>query len=320
MPWLTALSDTFIALTSQFPSFMLSQLSVTTETITEQVDVNPSHLKVPNSGLRPRKNSNSSYATSSTASSDASSLMDRLSLVSSATSIESSTSWGSTVCGDSALDAADPEKEDLSMTDIAHRSKRQLFLQEMFVTRRSCHYGCHCQCHEEPAAKPRRSFRGSRGGSKNNKPTCTDAACMGNETLEIATEEYSNSFRKVLSNMMSAKSVEVRYDLGTFRMVPEGSDPMRYVKHGNLEKLKGCVESGEATRWDTAPDGWSLLHVSHSPPRGAHLMRMLTLPLQAAAYNRQYEIVKYLLELGVATHTGEIGTRFVLETPRCRFA
>lgn len=38
---------------------------------------------------------------------------------------------------------------------------------------------------------------------------------------------------------------------------------MHYVKHGNLEKLKGCIESGEATVWDTAPDGWSLLHVSY---------------------------------------------------------
>jgi hypothetical protein len=45
-------------------------------------------------------------------------------------------------------------------------------------------------------------------------------------------------------------------------MVPEGSDALRYVKHGNLEKLKICFKLGEATIWDTAPDGWSLLHVS----------------------------------------------------------
>lgn len=48
-------------------------------------------------------------------------------------------------------------------------------------------------------------------------------------------------------------------------MVPEGSNAMRYVKHGNLEKLKLAIESGEATPWDTAPDGWSLLHVSFFP-------------------------------------------------------
>lgn len=104
------------------------------------------------------------------------------------------------------------------------------------------------------------------GRSKNRKPQCTDLACMGNETLQDAAEEYSYSFYKILSNIMSAKSVEVGYDLGTFRMIPEGSDQMRYVKHGNLEKLKGCIESGEATIWDTAPDGWSLLHASCTLP------------------------------------------------------
>ena len=61
---------------------------------------------------------------------------------------------------------------------------------------------------------------------------------------------------------MSSRSIKVRYDLNTYRMVSEGSNAMRYVKHGNLEKLKTCIRTGEATLWDTAPDGWSLLHVS----------------------------------------------------------
>ena len=61
---------------------------------------------------------------------------------------------------------------------------------------------------------------------------------------------------------MSSRTIKVRYDLNTYRMISEGSDAMRYVKHGNLEKLKACIKTGEATLWDTAPDGWSLLHVS----------------------------------------------------------
>lgn len=60
---------------------------------------------------------------------------------------------------------------------------------------------------------------------------------------------------------MSSKSIKIRYDLNTFRMVSEGSEAIRYVKHGNLDKLKTCFQIGEATLWDTAPDGWSLLHV-----------------------------------------------------------
>ncbi|KAI0531921.1 ankyrin [Xylaria digitata] len=282
-------AETFIAITSQFPNFMLSHPEIITEQAGgDDLSINPSHLQVPSFGSRSRKNSNSSNATSCNAS-DTTSLMERLSLVSSANSIESSTSWGSSVSNDPALDPVDPENQALTRTDITHQSRRQLFFQDMFVTRRSCHYSCHCRCHEDPVAKPRRHFMGSRIGSRNYKPKCTDSACMGNEALEDATEQYSHSFRKILANVMSAKSVEVRCDLKTFRMVPEYSDSMRYVKHGNLEKLKGCIESGEATIWDTAPDGWSLLH--------------------AAAYHRQAEIVKYLLDIGVATHTGDIGTR-----------
>ncbi|KAI1748630.1 ankyrin repeat protein [Xylaria castorea] len=287
-------AETFIAITSQFPSFMLSQPTETTETTILQIGgdgpvSNPSNLQPYTTEMRPRKNSNSSNTTSCNTS-DTTSLMERLSIISSINSIESSTSWGSSSsASDLILDPTESGTQALARTSITHGSKRQLFLQDMFVTRKSCQYNCHCQCHEEPAAKPPRRFIGSQGGSKNRKSRCTDPACMGNEALEDTAEQHSRSFRKVLSSVMSAKSVEVRYDLRTFRMVPEGSDPMRYVKHGNLDKLKACIESGEATIWDTAPDGWSFLH--------------------AATYNKQVEIVKYLLELGVATNSGDIGTR-----------
>ncbi|KAL9127409.1 MAG: hypothetical protein Q9217_003705 [Psora testacea] len=72
-------------------------------------------------------------------------------------------------------------------------------------------------------------------------------------------------------------------------MVPEGSDVMRYTKQGDLDNLKAAIQSGNATLWDTAPDGWSLLHT--------------------AAYNRQLPIVKYLLELGADTEVADIGAR-----------
>ncbi|KAL8997420.1 MAG: hypothetical protein Q9169_003283 [Polycauliona sp. 2 TL-2023] len=88
---------------------------------------------------------------------------------------------------------------------------------------------------------------------------CTDRSCQAsNQTTDTA----STFFRKALAQVASSRCVKVRYDLNTFRMVSEGSDAMRYVKHGNLDKLKMCVQTGEASLWDTAPDGWSLLHVS----------------------------------------------------------
>ena len=90
-----------------------------------------------------------------------------------------------------------------------------------------------------------------------NEPSCQGASPSGEKFVVPST-----FFRKAISQVMSSKSIKVRYDLNTYRMVSEGSDAMRYVKHGNLEKLKICIKTGEATLWDTAPDGWSLLHVS----------------------------------------------------------
>ncbi|KAL8853523.1 MAG: hypothetical protein Q9221_001682 [Calogaya cf. arnoldii] len=115
---------------------------------------------------------------------------------------------------------------------------------------------------------------------------CTDPGC---HALKQTTFAASNFFRRALAQVAASKCIKVRYDLNTFRMVSEGSDAMRYVKHGNLEKLKVCVQAGEATLWDTAPDGWSLLHT--------------------AAYNRQLPIVKYLLELGADTEVADVGAR-----------
>jgi hypothetical protein len=72
----------------------------------------------------------------------------------------------------------------------------------------------------------------------------------------------SSSFSKALSMLVSARSWTVKHYLNTYRLVPETSDSMRYAKHGDLINLKACIESGEATIFDTGPDGWSLLHVS----------------------------------------------------------
>jgi hypothetical protein len=159
------------------------------------------------------------------------------------------------------LDSLEPDKPVAARVQLSVPSKRQVVFPDMFVLRNSCRYNCRCRCHKEPAMKPIRRFMGS--GPKARKPRCNDSVCIGNETPEDISQEHSRSFRQVLSDVMSAKSIEVRFCVKKFRMIPEGSDQMRYVKHGNLEKLRECIESGVATIHDTAPDGWSLLHVSH---------------------------------------------------------
>ena len=168
--------------------------------------------------------------------------------------------------------------------------------------RKACRYDCFCRCHAQGAATRRGFSRFSKSQS-----LCTDPACEVAPSSEEPIEFPSKFFRKVLSQVISSKSIKIYHDLNTYRMVSEGSDAMRYVKHGNLDKLKMCIESGEATLWDTAPDGWSLLHVSlRTKPSGKSLTAF-----QTAAYNRQLPIVKYLLERGADTEVVDVGTRFV---------
>lgn len=119
------------------------------------------------------------------------------------------------------------------------------------ILRKACRYDCYCKCHTQDVAT-------KRGFSRAVDP-CTDRNC---HAFNEATITVSSFFRKALAQVALSRSIKVRYDLSTFRMVSEGSDAMRYVKHGNLAKLKTCVKAGEATLWDTAPDGWSLLYVS----------------------------------------------------------
>ncbi|CAF9912195.1 MAG: hypothetical protein ALECFALPRED_007902 [Alectoria fallacina] len=151
--------------------------------------------------------------------------------------------------------------------------------------RLACRYDCFCKCHAQTTPIPIRGFSKVKG----LQHQCTEPSCQRTKSPGKQVVTSSTFFRKAISQVMSSKSIKVRYDLNTYRMVSEGSDAMRYVKHGNLEKLKTCIRTGEATLWDTAPDGWSLLHT--------------------AAYNRQLPIVKYLLGLGADTEVADVGTR-----------
>lgn len=123
------------------------------------------------------------------------------------------------------------------------------------ITRTACRYDCYCACHIQSTSTMGVPRLRSRTG-------CTDQNCQAARSSKEPPTEPSRFFRQALSQILSSKSIRIRYDLSTFRMVSEGSDAMRYVKHGNLDKLISCIESGDATLWDTAPDGWSLLHVS----------------------------------------------------------
>ena len=132
------------------------------------------------------------------------------------------------------------------------------------VVRRACRFDCFCSCHpkseEEHGSMSSLIKSFARLGTLTGN--CDDPRCQSGRSVEEKTTSTSRIFLKALLNIMSAHSVKVRFHLNTFHMVPESSDVMRYAKQGSLDSLKLAIESGAATLWDTAPDGWSLLHVS----------------------------------------------------------
>lgn len=195
--------------------------------------------------------------------SDATSYIEQLSLSSSAASIESSITQGSTTTPYSpdARDA-DPEKLSPTTTNSSQRAVPPIS-DYMFILRQACCYNCHCACHEKTNDRPQRRS----GRLKTQQMECTDPICLENKTVSDNCKRYSLLFRSALSRVTSTKAIQVRYDLKSFRMVPNGSSAVRYINHGNLPKLRECIESGEATIWDTTLDGWSLLHVSRSVSR-----------------------------------------------------
>ena len=230
----------------------------------DAVTQDPGRLQVPQIGYGSRRPSTAS-STSAESTMEARSSMESLSIVSSATSLSTSLAGSKELSHQKTLDGSarissgvetpaqgavnvssgwEPE----SMLSLGHNDSKP---------RQACRYDCYCKCHTLDDLKDRKGLV----ISKSARTKCTDLECGRHLAVKKYQSKQSNSFREALRQAIFSKSIRVHYNLNTYRMVSEGSDAMRFVKHGNLEKLKGCIERGEATIWDTAPDGWSLLHV-----------------------------------------------------------
>jgi hypothetical protein len=138
---------------------------------------------------------------------------------------------------------------------------------DALVIRRACRFDCYCRCHTQSLAVSDDLFSKFNSPifkpAKGSRTECSEPDCAGATSSQTRVLP-SALFRRAFSRLASMQGPRVRHNLNTYRMVPEGSDAMRYVKHGNLDKLKMSISSREATPWDTAPDGWSLLHVHSS--------------------------------------------------------
>jgi hypothetical protein len=133
------------------------------------------------------------------------------------------------------------------------------------IRRKSCSFACYCSCHSEDERSPRLSLkRGMTVLSVVSQPRrkCSEATCQRTSPPRIKKVVLpSTDFSRALATLMNSRAWTVKHRLYTYRSVPETSDSMRYAKHGDLNNLKACIESGDATPFDTGPDGWSLLHV-----------------------------------------------------------
>lgn len=235
--------ETFLAVCSQYPDFL--QICVTDDGESDSASLQSSTKSEP----------------STLASRDSTSSLRRISIDTTASSVGSSASSMQRYSIDTSptsplvqnfVDGVHVQHKTDDTRDIEDPSKKAI------AFRRACRYDCFCKCHAQSTPIPIRGF----SKVKPLQYQCNDPSCQGADPSRENVVVSSNFFRKAISQVMSSKTIKVRYDLNTYRMVSEGSDAMRYVKHGNLEKLRSCIETGEATLWDTAPDGWSLLHVS----------------------------------------------------------
>jgi hypothetical protein len=133
--------------------------------------------------------------------------------------------------------------------------------------RTSCSFDCYCSCHSEDGGESASLLLKlnitALGIIVRSKRPCSNPKCQRTVPTNRKKLVFSSpDFRKALTSLMMIRSWSRKHHLNTYRIVPETSDSMRYAKHGDLQNLKACIEDGSATPFDTAPDGWSLLHVS----------------------------------------------------------
>lgn len=107
------------------------------------------------------------------------------------------------------------------------------------IIRAACRFDCYCKCHTQSVPVSPEILSNFNSPifqpTKNSKIPCTEPDCAGASTSGVKVIP-STFFKKAVSHLVQNKSIKIRYHMNTYRMIPEGSDAMRYVKHGNLEK------------------------------------------------------------------------------------
>lgn len=127
-------------------------------------------------------------------------------------------------------------------------SKSSPIQTDSLVIRQACRFDCYCKCHSQNITLPKEVF--SKFATpifrpdKRSKIECTEPDCIG--ATSASKRIPSIFFHRTVLRLLLLQSIRTGCQLNTYRMIPEGANPLRYVKHGNLEKLKLSITTREA--------------------------------------------------------------------------
>jgi hypothetical protein len=89
--------------------------------------------------------------------------------------------------------------------------------------------------------------------------------CRKSKSREIRLKLRSSRYlKKEWTIFLLQRGVQFYLQVKNRPIISDTSDAMRFVLNGDLLALKSLIISGKPTIFDTAPDGWSLLHVSRT--------------------------------------------------------
>ncbi len=147
------------------------------------------------------------------------------------------------------------------------------------IKKRECPRFCHCRCHVQTQLNPPRwmkSIFGTFFGSFRGYPLLHSRSCDYSECRQSkeCTAQVLYVFpwwfvKRAIVFCTTWKDLSGPGASWTFRMprvINTRSDIWSLIKYGSLSRVRECLEMHEASLYDVAEDGWTLLHVRISSP------------------------------------------------------
>jgi hypothetical protein len=134
-----------------------------------------------------------------------------------------------------------------------------------------CEKGCKCRCHKASIFPLPSSFcRAFRKAfpSIGDDPVlvrrCTRADCraLQSELRRLFVVVHKAFVSRAIVLAAISRGLKIKLQIKSYPLVAETSDAIHYAQTGNVVGMKKLFSDRLATPLDTAPDGWTLLHVS----------------------------------------------------------